>query len=457
MLKGREGLVLVGRRVPSTDVRLARLVSPRRRKKLFSSDPKISVISGVRNFLFELFPILEKSPSKYPLARTAEKLTMTEVDDPSQKKRKLQDGPELEIDISAPEPPSKKALRKAKKAKKTDEEDKDTDNPKTEKAETKDTADSQAKRSEYGVWIGNLSFNTTKDDLRQFFIDNCSFPNDTITRVHMPKGPEKFGRPQNKGFAYVDFSTPKALEEAIGLSEQLLAGRRVLIKNANSFEGRPEKTADQGNTVTAAKPGHPPSRRIFVGNLSFDVTKESLEEHFAKCGTVANVHMATFQDSGKCKGYAWVEFEEIASAEAAVRGFVMEKEEEEGEEEEEAEPSDSSDSDEESKKPKKKSKKKSKKPFQRRIWVNQLLGRRMRMEFAEDATTRYKKRFGKDGEGKKNSQPAITEDGAEPSEEQPRVRKQRRPSIDDSRYSKETVQRLSGAIVEAQGKKVTFD
>jgi RNA recognition motif-containing protein len=162
--------------------------------------------------------------------------------------------------------------------------------------------------------------------------------------------------------------------------------------------------------------------------------------------------MATFQDTGKCKGYAWVEFEEIASAEAAVRGFVMEKEDEE---EEEEESSDSSDSDEESKKPKKKVQKKSK--YQRRIWVNQLLGRRMRMEFAEDAQTRYKKRFGKDGEGKKNGQPAITEEGAEPAEQQPRVRKQRRPSIDESRYSKETVQRLSGAIVEAQGKKVTFD
>lgn len=382
---------------------------------------------------------------------------MTEVADLSQKKRKLQDGPELEIDVSAPEPPSKKALRKAKKAKNTGGEDNDTENPKhkAEKTGNKDTA--EAKRSEYGVWIGNLSFNTTKDDLRQFFIDNCSFTNDTITRVHMPKGPEKFGRPQNKGFAYVDFSTTKALEEAIGQSEQLLAGRRVLIKNANSFEGRPEKTTDQGNAATAAKPGHPPSRRIFVGNLSFDVTKESLEEHFTKCGTVANVHMATFQDSGKCKGYAWVEFEEISSAEAAVRGFVMEKEEEEEEEEEQAESSDSSDLDDEGKKPKKKSRKKSKKPSQRRIWVNQLLGRRMRMEFAEDATTRYKKRFGKDGEGKKSSQPAIIEEGAELSEEQPRVRKQRRPSVDESRYSKETVQRLSGAIVEAQGKKVTFD
>ena len=88
-----------------------------------------------------------------------------------------------------------------------------------------------------------------------------------------------------------------------------------------------------------------------------------------------------------------------------------------------------------------------------RVWVNQLMGRRMRMEFAEDASTRYKKRFGKDAE--KKDEPAITEVNGE-SRERPRHKK-RRESIDESRYSKETVQKLSGAIVEGQGQKTTFD
>jgi hypothetical protein len=136
-----------------------------------------------------------------------------------------------------------------------------------------------------------------------------------------------------------------------------------------------------------------------------------------------------------------VEFEDIAIAEAAVRGYVMVKEEEE------EESSDSSDS--ESDDEKKKKKKKARKPRMEKVWVNTLLGRRLRFEFAEDAQTRYKKRFGKDREGGKN------ENGS--SEEQPRMRKPRKQEIDDSRYSKETVQRLSGAIVEGQGKKVSFD
>lgn len=355
------------------------------------------------------------------------------------KKRKLQDGPELEIDVNAPEPVSKKALRKAKKMK--DAPAADDEQPKSEKPESKEIADS-TKRSDYGIWIGNLAFQTTKDDLRNFFVSNCTFTDATITRIHLPKGPEKFGKSQNRGFAYVDFSTEKALKEAMGLSEQLLTGRRVLIKNAKSFEGRPEKSQEQSNSGPVAKSGHPPSRRIFVGNLSFDVTKEGLEEHFAPCGTVESVHMATFQDTGKCKGYAWVEFDEIAPAEAAVRGFVLIKEDDEDEEESD------SDSDSESEK---KQKKKQRKPRQRRVWVNMLMGRRLRMEFAEDATTRYNKRFGKNKPQSENSETNGD------SEDKPWARKPKQQVIDETRYSKETVQKLSGAIVESQGKKTTFD
>lgn len=373
----------------------------------------------------------------------AEKVDKKEKKD---KKRKLQDGPELEIDVNAPEPASKKALRKAKKTKDAPAGDDDNEKPKSEKPESKKTESTAEKRSEYGVWIGNLAFQTSKDDVRNFFVSNCTFTDATITRIHLPKGPEKFGRSQNRGFAYVDFSTEKALKEAMGLSEQLLTGRRVLIKNAKSFEGRPEKSESQSNAGPAAKSGHPPSRRIFVGNLSFDATKEALEEHFAPCGTVESVHLATFQDTGKCKGYAWVEFEEIAHAEAAVRGFVLVTEEDEEEEEE----SSDSDSDSDSEK-KKKNRKKFRKPRQHRVWVNMFLGRRLRMEFAEDATTRYNKRFGKDRPRTENAE----ENGE--SEDQVYVRKPKRQEIDDSRYSRETVQKLSGAIVEGQGKKTTFD
>lgn len=387
---------------------------------------------------------------------------MTTSPEDTNKKRKRQAVAEIEIDLSAPEPPSKKALRKAKKkganvpSTATTEPEVSTDVKDQEDLPSPTAEKNQ--RSDYGIWIGNLAFSISKDDVRKFLTSNCSFTDATITRIHMPKGPMKNGISQNKGYAYVDFSTKKALLEALALSEQLLLGRRVLIKDAKNFEGRPEKPQQEGQAAHAAtNSGKPPSKRIFVGNLGFDATKEIVEEHFGQCGTVTNVHVATFQDSGKCKGYAWVEFEDLAAAETAVRGYIMAKEEDE---EDDAAPEEgTADSDSEKRKPTK-----NRKPRQKKIWVNTLLGRRMRMEFAEDPTTRYKKRFGKDGEGKKTdgSDFPIVEDGHDESnsrttgEQKPRKAKRTVEEV-DSRYSKETVQRLSGAIVEAQGKKTTFD
>ncbi|QKX64447.1 uncharacterized protein TRUGW13939_11621 [Talaromyces rugulosus] len=358
-------------------------------------------------------------------------------DDTSTRKRKLNDGPEIEIDVAAPEPPSKKALRKAKK-KGIDPEN---------AVERNEPEQPSNKRSPYGVWIGNMPFTTTKEDVRKFFTSNCTFTDSTITRIHLPQGPSKHGMAQNKGFAYVDFANQKAMDEAIGLSELLILGRRVLIKGSQNFQGRPDQQA--GASKASAASAHPPSKRIFVGNLSFDATKEALEEHFAPCGTVVSIHLATFEDSGKCKGYGWVEFETVEAAQHAVDGFVRVAEDED-EDEEVEDDGDKAASDSDEAKPARK-KTKQKKTKTKKIWVNRILGRQLRMEFAEDAATRYKKRFGKESKDRSDDQ---TEEGGEQNR-----RPQRPKKVDStpSRYSKDTVHRLTGAIVEAKGQKVTFD
>ncbi|WEW60418.1 Nucleolar protein 13 [Emydomyces testavorans] len=393
---------------------------------------------------------------------------MLEAPNPSPKanrKRKL--SPEITVDLSAPEPPSKKALRKAKKTpaatKSADAQATDT------KPEARETAQKTInQRSGFGIWIGNLPFSATQDDLRKFLTTQGSFINpDEITRIHLPSGERRNGRQQNKGFAYIDFSTSAAVQRAIALSEQLLAGRAVLIKDANNFAGRPEKTREGSEIPTKSKiSGNPASRKIFVGNLAFDTTKEILEEHYQPCGGISHVHIATFEDSGKCKGYGWVEFEELESAEAAVRGFVKVPEDED------MENAGMSGSDEEPRR----LQKKQKKLKEKKLWVNRLLGRNLRMEFAEDSTTRYKKRFGKESSGKQGTSPMDEGGGrdpdADPIEEIPFERtslpgskhkgaelkqKAKAKGYFNDRYSTETVQKLSGTIVESQGKRIAFD
>jgi RNA recognition motif-containing protein len=56
------------------------------------------------------------------------------------------------------------------------------------------------------------------------------------------------------------------------------------------------------------------SNRLYVGNLSFSTTKQSVEALFATVGEVSDVHIALDRDSGQPRGFGFVT---MASAQAA--------------------------------------------------------------------------------------------------------------------------------------------
>jgi len=62
------------------------------------------------------------------------------------------------------------------------------------------------------------------------------------------------------------------------------------------------------------------SKKIYVGNLSFDATEAQVRELFEQHGTVESVAMITDRDSGRFRGFAFVEMEESA-ANAAIKSL----------------------------------------------------------------------------------------------------------------------------------------
>jgi len=59
--------------------------------------------------------------------------------------------------------------------------------------------------------------------------------------------------------------------------------------------------------------------RLFVGNLPYDVTEAELRAHFAAIGPLLYLSLATDRDTGKPRGFAFVEFSARADAEEAMR------------------------------------------------------------------------------------------------------------------------------------------
>jgi RNA recognition motif-containing protein len=57
--------------------------------------------------------------------------------------------------------------------------------------------------------------------------------------------------------------------------------------------------------------------RIYVGNLSYSITREQLVQLFSPFGEVADVHVVTDRQTGRAKGFAFVEMDD-ASAQKAI-------------------------------------------------------------------------------------------------------------------------------------------
>jgi len=61
--------------------------------------------------------------------------------------------------------------------------------------------------------------------------------------------------------------------------------------------------------------------KLYVGNLSYSTTESELTEMFAKAGTVKSVALITDRDTGRSKGFAFVEMGTQAEAQQAISMF----------------------------------------------------------------------------------------------------------------------------------------
>jgi RNA recognition motif-containing protein len=61
--------------------------------------------------------------------------------------------------------------------------------------------------------------------------------------------------------------------------------------------------------------------RLYVGNLSYNVTNEALEQLFAQFGQVRSAQVVMDRDTGRSKGFGFVEMADDNAAREAIKGL----------------------------------------------------------------------------------------------------------------------------------------
>lgn len=60
--------------------------------------------------------------------------------------------------------------------------------------------------------------------------------------------------------------------------------------------------------------------KMYVGNLSFNTTKDELESYFSQYGSVTDTHLPEDRETGRARGFGFVTMDSKEAMEAAIEG-----------------------------------------------------------------------------------------------------------------------------------------
>ncbi|PKY14587.1 RNA-binding domain-containing protein [Rhizophagus irregularis] len=154
------------------------------------------------------------------------------------------------------------------------------------------------------VFVGNLSFNVDVNWLRQEFEEAGEIAD---VRIIYDKDTGK-----SRGFGYVEFATAEGANNAVKFAGGEIDGRAINVDLADQKTGSFKKKSNFSKGTSEV------SNTLFIGNLSFNVIEDEIWETFGNYGQIVAVRLPTHEDTGKLKGYGYVEFADTNAAQKAM-------------------------------------------------------------------------------------------------------------------------------------------
>jgi RNA recognition motif-containing protein len=172
------------------------------------------------------------------------------------------------------------------------------------------------------VYVGNLAWQVSWQDLK----DLMKNTGHEVTRADVMIGPD--GR--SKGCGIVEFATAEGAQQAVlTLNDTELNGRQIFVREdredrnngggGGGFSSR-SSTGDSisgggGHRFSSGEKGQ--GRRVYIGNLSWDVAWQDLKDHMRQAGDVVHAEVICEQN-GRSKGCGIVEFATDEQAKEAI-------------------------------------------------------------------------------------------------------------------------------------------
>ncbi|EDW84083.1 uncharacterized protein Dwil_GK13335 [Drosophila willistoni] len=151
------------------------------------------------------------------------------------------------------------------------------------------------------IFIGGLSTQTTVETLRQYFRQFGEMVDAVVMRDPVSN--------HSRGFAFVTYLSPESVENVQRARPHTIDNKDVETKRALPRMEFTRSSAGQSNIRSA---------KIFLGGLRDCHSEESIREYFSQFGIVTSVKLLLDKETGRKRGFGFLEFKDLASADRAL-------------------------------------------------------------------------------------------------------------------------------------------
>lgn len=162
------------------------------------------------------------------------------------------------------------------------------------------------------LFIGNLNFITEDTDLARIFSEH----GEVISAEHVT---ERYDPMRKRGFGFVTFADRAGAEAAYAaLNGAEIDGRAIRV----DFYSNKPPPRDRSQQRERRGRNNDEGRRIYVGNLDYGTSDDTLYEIFAEYGEVVSCsQLVDREDPSRKRGFGFVTFQRIDDANAAVENL----------------------------------------------------------------------------------------------------------------------------------------
>ncbi|EME48734.1 hypothetical protein DOTSEDRAFT_67685 [Dothistroma septosporum NZE10] len=152
------------------------------------------------------------------------------------------------------------------------------------------------------LYVGNLFFEVTTPQLEAEFSRFGEVANARVVQD---------GRGLSKGFGYIEFTRQEDADNALALDQKVFQGRRMAVQYHVRRDNTQPRRQDFRTSTNA------PSKTLFIGNMSYQMSDRDLNDLFREIRNVLDVRVAIDRRSGQPRGFAHADFIDIESAQKA--------------------------------------------------------------------------------------------------------------------------------------------